>query len=258
MKSLRIALLHFAPALGDLDGNRRRVAGAMRQAAKAGAQWVLTPELCLSGYQFQQPLGTTWIQPFPDPATVELMALAQELGLTLFLGHAERDRHTGQCHNTLFVLGPEGCVGFHRKIHVVPVAETWASAGSTLEPVELSACRVGLLICADAYTPPLANGLLARGAQVLLSAAAWSPFPHGPEGAWEARSRETGLPLLVCNRTGMDLSLDFTEAESGVYMDGRKCFGHRGTEALLVLDWDQEHQRICGTEVQPLKESVAL
>jgi len=253
VSTLRIALLHLAPVLGDREGNCHRVAEGLRQAAKAGAQWVLTPELCLSGYQFQEPMGTDWIRPFPDPATLALLALAKELRLTLFLGHAERDPHTERCHNSLFVLGPEGCGGVHRKIHVVPVAETWANPGTTLAPVELTTHRVGLLICADAYTPALAKGLEEQGAQILLSAAAWSPFPHGPEGAWEARSRETGLPLVVCNRTGKDLSLDFSEAESGVYVDGQKSFGHHGEEALLLVDWELEEGRLAGFERRALK-----
>ena len=35
-----------------------------------------------------------------------------------------------------------------------------------------------------------------------------------PNGEWERCSRETGLPLLVCNRTGIDRTLRFTAAES--------------------------------------------
>jgi predicted amidohydrolase len=53
-----MALLHLAPRLGDFAHNRSQVEAAVRQAARHGAAWVLTPELCLSGYQFAPALGT--------------------------------------------------------------------------------------------------------------------------------------------------------------------------------------------------------
>lgn len=239
-----VALLHFHPRTGDLDGNRRRIESGVIRAATTGAQWILTPELCLSGYQFLKASGTAWIQAQPDVWMEHLLATVRSLGVTLFLGHAEKDTITGQLHNTLFALGPDGILGRHRKIHVIPGAEAWASAGDRLEPIRVDGCAVGLLVCADAYTSTLAAKLKGAGAEVLVSAAAWSPMPHGPEGAWEARSRETNLPLFVCNRTGQDATLDFSAAESGVYVNGQKRFGYCGPEALLRFDWDSVNHEV--------------
>lgn len=239
-----VALLHFHPRTGDLDGNRRRLESGVIRAATTGAQWILTPELSLSGYQFLKASGTAWIQAQPDVWMEHLLATVRSLGVTLFLGHAEKDTITGQLHNTLFALGPDGILGRHRKIHVIPGAEAWASAGDRLEPIRVDGCAVGLLVCADAYTSTLAAKLKGAGAEVLVSAAAWSPMPHGPEGAWEARSRETNLPLFVCNRTGQDATLDFSAAESGVYLNGQKRFGYCGPEALLRFDWDSVNHEV--------------
>jgi N-carbamoylputrescine amidase len=61
---------------------------------------------------------------------------------------------------------------------------------------------VGILICADVYTRDIAEDLRGQGAQLLVSPAAWGPDLNGPEGEWEQRTQETGLPLVVCNRTG--------------------------------------------------------
>jgi hypothetical protein len=55
---------------------------------------------------------------------------------------------------------------------------------------------------------------------VLVSSAAWAPGLYGPNGEWEQYTRDTGLPLLVCNRSGPDLALTFTEAESVAVKDG--------------------------------------
>lgn len=240
MDAVSLAMLHFHPRLGDLDRNADRLLAGLERAAEAGARWVLTPELCLSGYLFQGVLGSDWIQPQPDRWVAPLMEAVQRLGITLFLGHAERDPGTQQCHNALLVVSKEGLAGRHRKIHVIPGAEAWATRGDRVAPLEVDGHSVGLLVCADAYTGTQAFALREAGAQLLVSAAAWSPMPHGPEGAWESRSLETGLPLFVCNRTGADTTLDFSQAESGLYWQGIKRFAHAGPEAILRLDWDPD------------------
>jgi len=108
--------------------------------------------------------------------------------------------------------------------------------------------NVGLLICADAYTSTIAANLKAQGAQMLVSAAAWGPGMHGPNGEWERCSRETGLPLLVCNRTGIDRTFRFTAAESIVVKDGQRlCSFTSERSAIFLIGWDLETQT-CVTE----------
>lgn len=47
-----IAFLHLVPRPGDLADNRQLVERAITTAAGAGATWMLTPELCVCGYEF--------------------------------------------------------------------------------------------------------------------------------------------------------------------------------------------------------------
>jgi predicted amidohydrolase len=122
MTILRIAMLHLGPRLGDLEYNRRLLETAVTTAAGLGAEWVITPELCLSGYQFSSCIGTAWIAPPPDPWMVHLHQVVARLGITLFLSHPEREPQTAKLYNTVFVLGADGTMlGTHRKVHIVPV-----------------------------------------------------------------------------------------------------------------------------------------
>lgn len=244
---LRIAFLHLAPIPGDLLSNRRLVERAVVTAAGQQADWILTPELCVTGYDFASQIGTDWIQPQPDPWMTALCRLVARLRVTVFLSHPERDPRTDRLHNSLFVIGPDGAIlGKHRKIHVLRVgAESWSRRGDRVSPVSLPAPRmaVGLLICADAFDPAIAQRLKAGGAQLLVSAAAWAPGLHGPEGEWERCSHVTGLPLLVCNRTGMDRKLNFTGAESVVAKEGRRLLSfQRERSAMILVQWDLEAQ----------------
>ena len=100
-----------------------------------------------------------------------------------------------------------------------------------------------MLICADAYTTTIATNLKAQGAEMLVSAAAWGPGLHGPDGEWERCSYETGLPRLVCNRTGIDRTLRFTGAESLVVKDGQRlCSFVSERSAMFLITWDLEMQ----------------
>lgn len=240
MGKLRIAMLHLAPTVGDLERNRRQLENAVETAAGLGADWVLTPELCLSGYGFEGRIGTQWIVAQPDAWMLRFRHLVARHRLTVFLAHAERDSRTDKLHNTVFVIGPDGGIlGTHRKVQIVPGAEDWASAGETIAPIVVPPLRVGVLICADAYLSRFAAMLHAQGAELLLSPAAWPPFPHAPQEAWEARSRETGLPLLVCNRGGSDDAMCFDDAQSVVVCAGKRVLVHRAAHStLLLFDWN--------------------
>jgi predicted amidohydrolase len=253
MSTLRIAFLHLAPCLRDLQANRRLIERAVTTAATYGATWILTPELCICGYDFTDDLGTAWIVPPPDPWMASLCQRAARLGVTVFLSHPERDGQSGKCYNTLFVIAADGhIVGKHRKIHTLSGAEGWSSPGEAVAPVPVPPVgNVGLLICADAYTPAIATTLKAQGAQMLVSAAAWGPGLHGPSGEWERCSRETGLPLLVCNRTGIDRTLRFTAAESLVVQDGQRlCSFTSERSAMFLIAWDLKTQTCVVAEPQ--------
>ena len=74
---------------------------------------------------------------------------------------------------------------------------------------------------------------------MLVSAAAWAPGFHGPSGEWERCTCDTGLPLFVCNRTGPDLTMDFTKAESVVAKDGeRRLSMSAAGSTIFLIDWD--------------------
>ncbi len=241
-QTLRVALLHLAPLPCDLRHNRRLIESAVLTAAGAGAMWIVTPELAVCGYTFADRIGTGWIEPQPDTWMTHMCRLTARHRVTLFLSHPERDRQLKTLHNSLFVIASDGAiVGTHRKINTLQVgSESWSTPGKQATAVPTSPFdRVGLLICADAFSPGIAKSLRTQGARILVSSAAWAPGLHGPNGEWERCSRDTGLPLFVCNRTGPDTTLNFTNAESVVVKDGRRLLSlSSGRSTVFVIDWN--------------------
>ena len=252
--TLRIALLHLAPIPGDITKNRRLVEKAVNTAARLGATWIITPELIVTGYTFADRIGTKWILPQPDPWMTHMSRLAAQLRVTLFLSCPEQDRKSRKFYNSLFAIAANGTiVGTHRKINTLRVgSEAWSSPGTQAVAVPVPpVTRVGMLICADAYTSEIARNLQAQGAQLLVSSAAWAPGLHGPNGEWERCTIDTALPLIVCNRTGPDRTLDFRQAESVVAKDGKRLLSlSSARSAIFAIEWDVKTQTLAKQDYQ--------
>jgi predicted amidohydrolase len=245
---MKIAFLHLAPVPGEIPYNRSLVLRAVGVAESSGADWIITPELCICGYGFAADIGTEWILPQPDFWMTDLCRLAAQSRATLFLSHPERDSQTGRLHNSVFVIEANGTIlGRHRKINVLPGSESWSSPGEDVTPILVDGTRVGVIICSDVCTPGIYKRLKMQGAQILISAASWGPGPYEPNGEWEQCTRDTGLPLLVCNRTGPDRTLSFVGAESVVVQEGRRILSFQSERSsVLTIEWDLESQTLIG------------
>ena len=243
MKRLRISFLHLAPVTSDIDHNRKLVERGVAVAAELGAGWVITPELCIPGYLFMKTIGTDWILPQPDPWMDGFLGLVKEHNLTVFLSHPERDPATGKLYNTVFVIDGNGeIIGKHRKVKALGGAESWSTSGWKIGPIECDGIKTGILICADGYKNEIAQVFKDKGAQLLVSPVAWGPGHCGPDGEWEARSADTGLPVMVCNRSGNEEGeLDYSLAESVVAQDGKRLLEATSDRSVVLsFDWDMD------------------
>ncbi|SLM49720.1 conserved protein of unknown function [Nitrospira japonica] len=234
----KIALLHLLLVPGDIERNRSVTVEAVKLAAKTGAQWIVTPELTVCGLQFPQVVGTEWIQPQPDPWMQRFCQLVKTLRCTVFLAIPEREGR--KLYNSVFVIDPDGrIIGRHRKINVKSDSLSWSMPGDRVAAVECDGVKVGLPICSDVYTRHLTDALKTDGAQMIISPASWGPGIHGPNGEWEARTEETGLPLIVCNRTGTERTLDFLKAPSLAVKNGKRILSYTSDRsAVLTCEWD--------------------
>ena len=243
MRKLRVSFLHIAPVTCDIESNRRLVERAVNVAADDGADWVITPELCIPGYLFMKRIGTDWITPQPGPWMDDFCKLVKKRNLSVFLSHPDRDPDTDKLYNTVFVINQQGhIIGKHSKIKALGGAESWSTAGTEIEPVECDSVQAGILICADAYKNEVAQVLKDNGAELLVSPVSWGPGRCGPDGEWEQRSLDTGLPIMVCNRTGEEPEeLDYREAESVVAKDGKRLLTATSDRSVVLsFDWDMD------------------
>ncbi|MFC0559132.1 carbon-nitrogen hydrolase family protein [Halalkalibacter alkalisediminis] len=247
MRKIRIALLHLKLIAGDVLYNQNLIERAVKSAEKKEVDWMITPELASSGLQFTHIIGTDWIKEQPDKWMTHFSNMVEQVKATVFLGCAEKQDN--QLYNSVFVINQKGeLVGKQKKLARV---DNWSTSGEFIESIDLGYVKVGVLICADSYPKSIADSLLNKGAEILVAPSSWGPGLHGPNGEWEQRSFDTGLPIFVCNRTGEDKSVSFWNAESLVIKNGKRLLTHKSDQsAILIFDWNLDDMTLISTEFQ--------
>jgi predicted amidohydrolase len=156
------------------------------------------------------------------------------------LGTPEAAPAGHELFNSMIVFAPDGAkLGHHRKINVLKAgSESWSVPGDRATAMTLDGIgRVGCFVCADMYSQRLVDETAVQSVDLLVSSAAWASGFHGPDGEWERASLTTGRPVLVCNRTGVDV-MDFRTAQSVAAMGGAIATSQSSPgPAIILVDW---------------------
>ena len=200
---MRIGFLQFAPAWGDKQGNLERVAAGLRGC---GADLVVLPELCTTGYQLTAAEARALAEPFPGgPSADALAGIARAERLHLVAGVAEQDGD-GRVFNSAVLFGPDGHLGTYRKTHLFADEQDVFAPGDTgFRVFEAAGCKVGLMVCFDWLFPEAARSLALAGAQLLAHPSnlvlPWC------QRAMPVRCLENGVFAVTANRTGAEARL---------------------------------------------------
>jgi N-carbamoylputrescine amidase len=233
MRTIKVALIQRA-AQGNPADDLAACIAAARRAAAAGCQLLLLQELHNGNYfcQREDPAAFDAAEPIPGPSTEALAAAARELGLVIVASLFER-RAAGLYHNTAVVLERDGSLaGVYRKMHIPDdpgyYEKFYFTPGDLgFTPVDTSLGRLGVLVCWDQWFPEAARLMALAGAELLLypTAIGWDPADPEDEqrrqlDAWRTVQRghaiANGLPLLACNRVGLEPAPDPAGADGGI------------------------------------------
>jgi len=250
---VRIAVAQFEPRVGQKGANVARSLELIDEAAARGAQLVVLPELCNSGYVF-------------DSAD-ELAALAEEVpggptcavwlercaghGLVLVAGIAEC---AGDAfYNAAVVLTPEGWAGTYRKLHLWDQENRFFAPGDRGVPVfDTPVGRVAALVCYDAWFPECFRLAALAGADVVCIPTNWVPIPGQADGQpamatllCQAAAHVNSLVVAAADRIGVERGQPFIGQSLVVSHTGWPATGPAPVdeEALLVADVDLEEAR---------------
>ena len=237
MTAFRAAAVQMRSGI-DVAANVAEAERLVRQAAAAGAEYVLTPEMTTILDKDRSRLLASIDVQETDPSLARFRALAKELGIRLHIGSmairlpGAGEKGEDAVANRSFLIGSDGEIAAtYDKIHMFDVdlagGESYRESrlykpGDALVVAELPSARLGLTVCYDVRFPQLYRALAKAGADVIAVPAAFTRTTG--EAHWHvllrSRAIETGAFIVAA-------------AQGGKHGDGRETYGH----SLIVDPW---------------------
>ena len=208
---LRVALGQMDIALGDPEANLRTVQALAAEAAGAGAELLLLPELWGSGYDLQR------AEELADELHTGLFsavsALARHHRLAIAGSLLEWDPVEQRAYNTATLYDADGMPrGRYRKMHRFgPMDEVrYLGAGDEAPVLSTDWGPAALAICYDLRFPELFRRYALEGARIMLLPSEWpvTRIEHW-RTLMRARAIENQCFVVACNRIGRDRANTF-------------------------------------------------
>ncbi|MCS6805425.1 MAG: nitrilase-related carbon-nitrogen hydrolase [Acidobacteriota bacterium] len=220
---IKVALAQIKPALGDLQRNLDVHLELTRQAADAGAQVIVFPELSLTGYYLEDLVPDVAIDPTRSDTLDQLLNLGQQYDIDLVIGFIEVASDY-RFFNSAAYLSQGQIAHIHRKVYLPTYGMfdegRFVAAGDVLRAFDTRYGRMGILICEDLWHPSTLYLMAHDGAQVLLAMSAGPgrglrlPDKLGSMYAWEAITRSAAqsymLYVVYVNRVGVEDGVIFS------------------------------------------------
>lgn len=250
---LTIALAQVNPTVGDLEGNLELLRKNRSDAAAAGAELVVFPELAIVGYPPEDLVLKPALWDYAYHALVTLARETADGGPAVVVGTPWREK--GRLYNAVALLA-EGRIQAWRAKHALPNYGVFDEKrvfepGPVPGPVPFrradgSLVRLGLMICEDMWVEDVAEALAETGAELLIVVNG-SPFERDkPDVRLQlaiARVTESGLPLLYVNQVGGQDELVFDGAS--FVLDARRNLVAQArafAPDLLLTSWRREDE----------------
>ena len=234
MSTLNVAALQLPLGSSDEVENIVAVSMLVEEAAAAGAQLILPPELFSSPYfcKVEDEALFALARPTTEHPSVRAMqALAEKHKVAIPTSFFERD---GQhYYNTMAMIGPDGAIlGTYRKSHIPdgPGYEEkyyFRPGNDGFKVWDLFGHKIGVGICWDQWYPECARVMALMGAEVLLYPTAIGSEPYDADldtsrmwrRAMLGHAVSNCMPVIAANRIGTE--------------DGQRFYGH----SFITDEW---------------------
>lgn len=207
--------------------------------AKTEADLVLLPELFACGYNIGDDILRR-AEPADGPTYVAITKLAQEFGMAIHYGYAERDGE--RLYNSATCVSPDGKRLCHqRKLAIPPGWERdYFSRGQGSELFDFCGVKIATLICYDAEFAETVRHVATMGAELVLV-----PTALGANWSWVAhsmiptRAYENGVYLAYANSAGTENNMEFLGASVIAAPEGAEVARAGSRPEILYTDIDK-------------------
>ncbi|MCV0400410.1 MAG: carbon-nitrogen hydrolase family protein [Nitrosopumilus sp.] len=185
----------------------------------------------------------------PDIEFLEFKKIAKEFAMTIIPG-AFYEVTKNRTSIIAPVIGPKGeFIGRQEKIHPFGYEKGNVNPGKEAK-IFNTACKFGVIICYDMVFPNVANTLVKKGAQVLLSPSRIVKRGIEPWQMYvQVRALENRIPILAANVEnrrfgGNSLIIDLAENNKVVTTKVMKLNGECGTSKKFDLKKYEKNRKI--------------
>ena len=244
MRKFRLALAQIDVAVGDLEGNAKKIIEYIDRARDLQADLVAFPEMALPGYPPEDLLfKPQFIQ--ENMARLEQITAASK-GIAVVTGFIDADRDV---YNAAAFIYDGRLIGKYHKMYLpnygVFDEDRYFKTGTECPVYTINGTAVGVNICEDIWyaTGPMVVQR-AAGAELIVNING-SPFHAGKRSFREkmlaTRAADNGLFVAYVNLVGGQDELVF-DGDSMIYDPEGESVAHAGQfkEELLVADLDVE------------------
>jgi NAD+ synthase len=248
--TLKLAIAQINPHLGQIETNLALIRAARAEAARLGADLVVTPEFSIAGYP---PEDLVRKPAFVAACLDAIAALAMDTtdgGPGLIVGGPWPDGD--RLYNAAYVLDG-GRITARRAKHELPNYGVFDDKrvfdpGPAPGPVVFRGHRIGLMICEDWWFPAVSETLAESGAEMLL-AINGSPWEDGKQTSRVdlavARVVETGLAFAFCGQVGGQDELVFDGSSFVLNPDRSLALQMPHFESQIRLtEWRHDGERL--------------
>jgi predicted amidohydrolase len=170
-------------------------------AADLGVQWLVFPELSLTGYELAAMPGL--VLHAEHALLAPLREASRRTGMAMTVG-APVDPNSALPAIGAITLRPDGQHSVYRKFHLHDGEKLFASPGLAAVHVQtMGATRIASAICADTNVPSHAAGAAQAGAQVYAAGVLTSETGYAAEAPlWQGYARDHRMAVVIANHGG--------------------------------------------------------
>lgn len=209
MNEIKVTVAQLIPKLGDKQHNLNLISKVISQAASEQSNIAIFPELFLTGYSVGENISEM-AETIDGPSMKEIRHLCQKNNVYSIVGFPE-DGQDGNYYISSALIDDKGDVlGVYRKVHLFDSENKYFKAGSNFEAIDTPLGKIGLMICYDVEFPEIARALKLMGADIIIIVNAnMHPYELHHHLYARCRAMENEIPVVICNRLGVEDNLDF-------------------------------------------------
>lgn len=238
----------------DKEANLKHCLRALQNAARNSADLILYPELTLLPFfpQYEKRSASDYTVKMDADEIVKFQSACQENHIYAIPNFYYEEN--GLCYDASFLVSPYGEIqGIQKMVHIAQAAnfyeqDYYTPSDNGFFVFQTPFGNIGIVVCFDRHYPESIRTEKLKGADLILIPTANTKAEPLSMFEWEIRVQayQNCVPIVMCNRTGLEGNMDFAGESLAVDSDGNVLVKTDDREQLVYVEIDIENARSNG------------